>query len=268
MLPLSTASESAADAAAGPAILLRGTSAGLEIVVDPEASVDEIGEALIARLDQSPGFFAGNDVTIRFEGRLPTGALSRLEQVTARYGMRIAEVGPPPRRAPVAPPSAEAAPQAVEDVPIIEGEPELAPEPAAAPLPAPSPVPAATFDPQPLHPLPIGWEGPRVLVGPIRSGVTLDASGDLVILGDVNPGAEINARGNIIVLGRLRGVAHAAVGGERGFIFALRLEPQQIRIGKMVARAGDADRAGAGAEIAHATGKTIVVERYQGKVPI
>lgn len=263
MLPLSTASESAADAAAGPAIILRGTSAGLEIVVDPQASVDEIGEALVARLDQSPGFFAGNDVTIRFEGRLPTGALSRLEQVTARYGMRIAEVGPPPRRAPAAVPSAEAAPPVVEDVPIIEGEPELAPEPA----PAPAPVPP-TVDPQPLHPLPVGWEGPRVLVGPVRSGVTLDASGDLVILGDVNPGAEINARGNIIVLGRLRGVAHAAVGGERGFIFALRLEPQQIRIGKMVARAGDADRAGAGAEIAHATGKTIVVERYQGKVPI
>lgn len=250
MLPLSTPSESPVEAARGPAILLRGTSAGLEIVVDPEASVDAIGEALIARLEQSPGFFAGNDVSIRVDGRLPTGALARLEAVTARYGMRIAEVGPPPRlRAQTVPPP-EPVPEPVDDVPVVEAEPEPDPEP------------------QPLHPLPVGWEGPRVLVGPVRSGVTLDAAGDLVILGDVNPGAEINARGNIIVLGRLRGVAHAAIGGERGFIFALRLEPQQIRIGKMVARAGEADRAGAGAEIAHATGKTIVVERYQGKVPI
>ncbi|HEY8146199.1 MAG TPA: septum site-determining protein MinC [Kofleriaceae bacterium] len=257
MLPLSTASENPADQAAGPAIILRGTSAGLEIVVDPQASVDAIGDALIARLDQSPGFFAGNDVAVRIDGRLPTGALSRLEQVTARYGMRIAEVGPPPRppRAQTVPPTpvAEVAPPpvAVDEVPIVEAEPE----------------PAYVPEPQPLHPLPIGWEGPRVLVGPVRSGVMLDAQGDLVILGDVNPGAEIHARGNIIVLGRLRGVAHAAVGGERGFILALRLEPQQIRIGKMVARAGDADRAGEGAEIAHATGKSIVVERYQGKVP-
>jgi septum formation inhibitor MinC len=260
LLPLSTASESAADAAAGPAIILRGTSAGLEIVVDPEASVDAIGEALVARLDQSPGFFAGNDVAVRIDGRLPAGALARLEAVTARYGMRIAEVGPPPR-----PPRAQTAPPA---------------EAAPGPVSAPAPVPATAEDvpiiveavsdpePQPLHPLPHGWEGPRVLIGPVRSGVMLDAPGDLVILGDVNPGAEINARGNIIVLGRLRGVAHAAVGGERGFILALRLEPQQIRIGKMVTRAGDADRAGAGAEIAHCTGKTIVVERYQGKVPI
>jgi len=254
MLPLSTPSESA-EAAAGPAILLRGTSAGLEIVVAPDASVDAIGDALIARLEQSPGFFAGNDVSIRIDGRLPTGALARLEAITARYGMRIAEVGPPPRLRPqpVAAepvPAPPAPPESIDDVPVIEAAPEPDPEP------------------QPLHPLPIGWEGPRVLIGPVRSGVTLDAAGDLVILGDVNPGAEINARGNIIVLGRLRGVAHAAVGGERGFIFALRLEPQQIRIGKTVARAGEADRAGAGAEIAHATGKTIVVERYQGKVPI
>jgi septum site-determining protein MinC len=258
MLPLSTASESAASAAAGPAILLRGTSAGLEIVVDPDASVDAIGEALVARLDQSPGFFAGNDVTIRVDGRLPTGALARLEAVTARYGMRIAEVGPPRRAQTERPPAPEPVAEP-DDVPVVEVEAEPEASPAAA---APDP------EPQPLHPLPIGWEGPRVLIGPVRSGVTLDAAGDLVILGDVNPGAEINARGNIIVLGRLRGVAHAAMGGERGFIFALRLEPQQIRIGKMVARAGEADRAGAGAEIAHATGKTIVVERYQGKVPI
>ena len=255
MLPLSTASESPADAAAGPAIILRGTSAGLEIVVAPEASVDAIAEALIARLDQSPGFFAGNDVAVRVEGRLPTGALSRLEAVTARYGMRIAEVGPPRRVQPAAAPAESPAPAPVEvEIPIVEAAPEPAPPPS---LP----------EPQPLHPLPVGWEGPRVLVGPVRSGVMLDAQGDLVILGDVNPGAEIHARGNIIVLGRLRGVAHAAVGGERGFILALRLEPQQIRIGKMVARAGDADRAGEGAEIAHATGKSIVVERYQGKVP-
>lgn len=255
MLPLSTASESAAGPAASPAIILRGTSAGLEIVVDPDASVDAIGEALVARLEQSPGFFAGNDVTIRVDGRLPTGALARLEAVTARYGMRIAEVGPPRRAQTVQPPAPE---PEHDDVPVVEADPE----------PPVSPAIAADPEPQPLHPLPSGWEGPRVLVGPVRSGIMLDAPGDLVILGDVNPGAEIHARGNIIVLGRLRGVAHAAVGGERGFILALRLEPQQIRIGKMVARAGDADRAGEGAEIAHATGKTIVVERYQGKVPI
>jgi septum site-determining protein MinC len=238
------ASESKAEAG-NPAIILRGTSAGLEIVVDPSATVEAIAEALITRLEQSPGFFAGNDVAVRVEGRLPPGALSRLEAVTARYSMRITEVGPPRRAAVVV----AASDESVEIDMTID---------------APEPDP----EPQPLHPLPVGWEGPRILVGPLRSGVMLDAPGDLVILGDVNPGAEIHARGNIIVLGRLRGVAHAAVGGERGFILALRLEPQQIRIGKMVTRAGDADRAGDGAEIAHATGRTIVVERYQGKIPI
>jgi hypothetical protein len=35
----------------------------------------------------------------------------------------------------------------------------------------------------------------------------------------------------------------------------------------MVARAADADRPGDGAEIAYATGETIVVERFSGRLP-
>ena len=277
--PLPAPAESAADDAAPP-VILRGSNAGLEIVVDTSASVDAIGEALAARLAQSPGFFAGNDVSVRVDGRLPAGALARLEEVASRFELSIVEVGPPRRaatapaasatvsaaaEAPEAPataeaiePAAEPAAQAPEAVGAAEGsggQPSTGEDAAVAAAPAAEPsIPAAT--------------GPRLLVGPIRSGAVLDAPGDLVIIGDVNPGAEILARGNIIVLGRLRGVAHAAVGGERGFIFALRFEPQQLRVGTLVARPGDADSPGQGAEIAYATGRTIVVERYQGKIPI
>ena len=52
-----------------------------------------------------------------------------------------------------------------------------------------------------------------------------------------------------------------------GFILALRLEPQQLRIGRQVARAGDSDTPASDAEIAYATGEQIVVERYQGRLP-
>src|SRR5262245_57922283 len=144
MLSSETASEKAVESASTPAIILRGTSVGLEIVVDPDASADAIGEALVARLEQSPGFFAGNAVSVRIDGRLPAGALARLEEVTARYAMHIAEVGAPRRAqtAPaVAPASAPAAP--------AEGP------PVAVPVAAP----VADLDPQPLHPLPVGWEG-------------------------------------------------------------------------------------------------------------
>jgi septum site-determining protein MinC len=225
---------------APPAVLLRGTRSGLEIVIDTTAPIDEITEELTARLEQSPGFFAGNDACVRVLGRLPVGALARLEAVATRFALRIVEIGPP-RPAPVA---------------DVRGEAEMTGPDEAAHLPSAPPV-----QPAPLTSV------PRMVIGPIRSGVVLDAPADLIVVGDVNPGAEIQARGNIIVLGRLRGVAHASVGGESGFIFALRFEPQQLRIGRLVARAGESDTPGQGAEIAYATGRTIVVERYQGRLP-
>jgi septum site-determining protein MinC len=110
-------------------------------------------------------------------------------------------------------------------------------------------------------------QGPRLVIGPVRSGVIVDHTGHVIVIGDVNPGAEVRAEGSIIVLGRLRGVAHAAIGREAGCIVALSLQPQQLRIGRMVARAGDADRPSGGAEIAYATGETIVVERFLGRLP-
>ncbi|MDB4961229.1 MAG: septum site-determining protein MinC [Myxococcales bacterium] len=109
--------------------------------------------------------------------------------------------------------------------------------------------------------------GTRLVVGPVRSGVILEHAGHLIVFGDVNPGAEIRAQGNIVVLGRLRGTAHAGIGQEVGFILSLRLEPQQLRIGRKVARAADSDVAASEAEIAYCTGDQIVVERYQGKLP-
>ena len=101
----------------------------------------------------------------------------------------------------------------------------------------------------------------------MRSGTIVDHAGHLIVIGDVNPGAEVRAEGSILVLGRLRGVAHAAIGRDRGFIVALSLQPQQLRIGRMVARAADADRPSDGAEIAYAAGETIVVERFLGRLP-
>ena len=100
----------------------------------------------------------------------------------------------------------------------------------------------------------------------MRSGVILDHPGNLVVVGDVNPGAEVRAGGNIVILGRLRGIAHAGIGREHGFILALRLEPQQLRIGRLAARSPDA--ASSGTEIAYVTDRNIVVESYAGKLPL
>jgi len=47
----------------------------------------------------------------------------------------------------------------------------------------------------------------------------------------------------------------------------LRLEPQQLRIGRIVVRAPDSDTPATDAEIAYATGDAIVVEHYYGRLP-
>jgi septum formation inhibitor MinC len=109
--------------------------------------------------------------------------------------------------------------------------------------------------------------GTRIVVGPVRSGVILEHFGNLIIFGDVNPGAEVRATGNIVVLGRLRGTAHAGIGQEVGFILALHMEPQQLRIGRKVARSAPDDIPSSVPEIAYGTGDSVVVERYLGKLP-
>lgn len=64
----------------------------------------------------------------------------------------------------------------------------------------------------------------------LRSGETATSRGDIIIYGDVNPGATVTARGNITVLGALRGNATVT---ESGRVFALNMQPSQIRIGKV-----------------------------------
>lgn len=149
--------------------------------------------------------------------------------------------------------------------------------PVARPIATPPPAPATAATPA-IDQLELALQSElepeieiepetRIVVGPVRSGVILDHRGHLIVFGDVNPGAEVRAAGNIVVLGRLRGLAHAGIGSDNpGFIVALQLQPQQLRIGRMVARASD-DAAAAIPEIAYVTNGSIVVERYNGRLP-
>lgn len=227
-----------------PAAILRGGARGLEIVVDALATPDAIAAAVTARIAEAPAFFRGSDARVRIDnGPLPRGALALLDDIAARFGLRILEVAPTP--------------PAVKEAPAIP-EPQL----AAGSIPI-EPIEPVIVE-IPGSPLP---EKTRVIVGPVRSGVILDHAGHIVIFGDVNPGAEVRAEGNIVVLGRLKGTAHAGIGRDAGFILALRLEPQQLRICRMVARAGDSDRSAGEAELAYVAGDSIIVERYQGKLP-
>ncbi len=302
-----------------PAAILKGTARGLEAIVDGGAAVDAIALALIARLEEAPNFFRGSDVRVRVEdGPLPAGCLARLDDIAARFDLRVVEVAPaktpskaadlvdadavprpslaagsaPSPATPVAAvtndfaeeivTNAAAAPLAAAliapdttlvDTPLVLPELELTEllhvDTSGLDEPTANGAAPMTLAPMPEAPMPVE-EGTRIVVGPVRSGVILEHTGHLFIFGDVNPGAEVRATGNIIVLGRLRGTAHAGIGQDVGFILALRLEPQQLRIARKVARAADSDTPPTDAEIASwaaGSGESIVVERYQGKLP-
>lgn len=255
-----------------PAAVLRGTARGLEIVVDGGASVEAITTAVMKRLDEAPAFFRGSDVRIRFDnGPLPAGCLARLDEIAMMFELRIVEVTAHVARA-------KTGDQAVEAVETVT-QPDAVPEPnlASGSMPAAKAAgevvsvpdaPVTLDEPAAAPPAePAPTTGTRIFIGPVRSGVILDHLGHLIIFGDVNPGAEVRATGNIVVLGRLRGTAHAGIGAETGFIMALRLEPQQLRIGRKVARAADSDKPASEPEIAYHAGDGVVVERYLGKLP-
>jgi septum site-determining protein MinC len=290
-----------AAAPGAPAAILRGTARGLEVVVDGSSSVEAITSAVMKRLDEAPGFFRGSDVRIRVEdGPLPAGCLARLDEIAMMFELRIIEVTaskrvkdadavPEPNLAAGSAPAPacdepSAAPEVLEPAAAAEVVTQLAvslaedaasfEEPTHTAVPAHHPAeaaPSATAAPAPSA-APAESEvapttGTRIVVGPVRSGVILEHLGHLIIFGDVNPGAEVRASGNIVVLGRLRGTAHAGIGADAGFILALRLEPQQLRIGRRVARAADSDTPASEPEIAYGTGDNVVVERYLGKLP-
>lgn len=283
-----------------PPALLRGTARGLEMIVNGRASIEAIEDALAKRLGEAPAFFRDNDVRISVEdGPLRAGYLARLDELAQAFGLRILEivaartVAAIPEAAPSKPNLAAGSapnpfedeaptqiagaaliasieyPSSAEPVTLADSElTELDPvDPESFEEPTHTSIPrtlAAT--PEAVLEHPNDHDGTRLFVGPVRSGVILDHVGHLIVFGDVNPGAEVRATGNIVVLGRLRGTAHAGIGQDMGFILALRLEPQQLRIGRKVARA-DSNAPSSDAEIAYATGEQIIVERYTGRLP-
>jgi septum site-determining protein MinC len=74
----------------------------------------------------------------------------------------------------------------------------------------------------------------------LRSGQQISYQGNVVVLGHVNPGAEVVAAGDVVVMGHLRGVVHAVAQGDTDAeVYALSLQPTQLRIAHCIARSPD-----------------------------
>lgn len=97
----------------------------------------------------------------------------------------------------------------------------------------------------------------------VRSGQSINYSGNVVIIGDVNPGAEVFAGGNIVVLGALKGHAHAGFGGnDKAIIAAFSLQPEILQIADIMTRSPDDGIKPQFPEVAKVKDDNIIVEPY------
>ncbi|PSN11463.1 septum site-determining protein MinC [filamentous cyanobacterium CCT1] len=105
---------------------------------------------------------------------------------------------------------------------------------------------------------------PLYLQTTVRSGVEIRHPGTIVVLGDANPGSSLVAEGDILVWGRLRGIAHAGFGGDRDrYIMALQMQPTQLRLADLVARAPDSPGTDYLPEVAYVGNNAIRIAQAQ-----
>ena len=98
----------------------------------------------------------------------------------------------------------------------------------------------------------------------VRSGQKLRSEGSVIIWGHVHESAEIAAARDIIVLGKLDGIVHAGCYGDRGsIVFALNLNPGQIRIADKISRSPEDPVKSSYPEIAYLDEDTICIKQYQ-----
>ena len=216
---------------------LKGFRDGMRLIIDPEASMEEIEPAIVERMANLGDSLSGLTMNIDLGSRvLNDEELVHLKNLlNENYGLEVKQILG----------GAEDDPSRTE-TPRIAGVPALHGE-------------ERVYD----QLVPVNEET-RFIRQTLRSGqIERALEGNMVILGDVNPGAEVVAAGDIIVLGALRGVAHAgALGNTSSVIFALNLLPTQLRIGRFITRAPAEQHRHQRPEIARVLEDAIVVEDY------
>jgi septum site-determining protein MinC len=271
-------------------ITARGTSEGLVLRIDGRVQPSDLLTAAKEFLNSRRSFLSGHDVAFEWIGKKPedplvqslTSLLLSDFAITVRSSrLRSAAKAVDPSVGVTTPGSARS----------VSLQPTVSITASSTTKPFPGPVgekPLSLFDGVDGYETrsasttnPMSWDEPdaRVIYGTLRSGQKIETEHSVVVFGDVNSGAEVIAGGDIVILGTLRGIAHAGAYDESGggrVIFALNLQPTQLRIGLVISRGNTGESRGLGAEridfgkggapeIARVDGTSIVVEAYQSR---
>jgi len=205
-------------------ITIKGSASGITVIIDGSKSYEEIKEALAAKFLASKSFLGSAKMAVAFEGIELTDE-KRAELLGIIRSNSQLDV-----------------------IEVYENKEEMKKAAVEKSLKE------AMKDPYLA----------RFYKGNLRSGQSLDTENSIIILGDINPGASVISNGNIIVLGAVRGTAFAgAMGNKNAFIFALEMNPMQVRIADTIARAPDKpDKSEAASQprIAFLDGDSIFIE--------
>jgi septum site-determining protein MinC len=175
-------------------VIFKGGKNGIIILLDEEATFEQICRALRRKVSEASKFFADTQTSITFKGKelSESQILALLDIMNDETDMSVTFV---------------------ED---LTGQLQVA---AAIQMQVPKPPPAQQIIAAETY----------FHKGSLRSGQSLMHTGSVVIMGDVNAGAEVLATGNVMVFGTVRGLVHAGSGGdEKAFICAISIQPNQF----------------------------------------
>lgn len=182
-------------------VVIKAYNGGIVVVLDPTLSFDELKEKIALKFRESSNFFNNASMAISFEGR----DLSEEEKIEI---LGIISKN-----------------SELNIICIVEDDPDK----------------DKNFQKSINEKLmELSTNTGQFYKGNLRSGQVLEVETSVIIIGDVNPGAKVVSKGNIIILGTLKGNVFAgAAGNEHSFVVALNMNPVQIRIADIIARAPD-----------------------------
>lgn len=231
-------------------ITIKGTRGGLLIILDASRDFDEIRANLAAKFAAARGFFRGASFALVPTSPLDSTEKAELEAICREHGLVPGQnIALPYRRRPLARGTAAASTPAGATATA-----NTARLPVPMALPGESEVATGLF----------ATDLPTLLdEGNLRNGQEIDYPGHVMWLGDVHQGAVIKASGHILIMGTLRGKAYAGIRGNRSAtIVAYRLEPEQLGVAGVLARAPEQKTRRNYPEIARLVGTSIVIEPY------
>ncbi len=198
-------------------IEIKGVKDGLLVTV-PDGPWDDVGPLLFQHLEEQQSFLTGAQIILQLHQRqLGAVELGKLSEKFADLDLNLWTV------------LSESAHT----------------ESAARSYGLETSLPVAELPPLETDPEPDSLDPNCRFVGAtLRGGQEIDFDGNVVILGDIKVGARVIATGSIVVWGRLQGTAIAgAEGDESAVICALDLSPRQLNIAGFLARAPERDGA-------------------------